>query len=158
MMACVALAGWWPRLFDPEAIAAAAIAPQWRAELGRERMLESVPHVGHWPWSDEAAAGKGDVVWDNERQQGFLLLRGVAANDPKLVRYQLWIFDAARDERYPVNGGLFDVPAGREFVVVPVRPGVRVSHPAAFAVTVERPDGAVVSAREQVVAIAHTGR
>lgn len=152
---CVAVAGWWPRLVDPEAI---TVASQWRATLGRERMLEGVPRVGHWLWEGDGAHGSGDVVWDNERQRGFLRLQGFSPNDPRVVRYQLWIFDAARDDRYPVDGGVFDVPAGRDVVVIPVKPAVRVSRPSAFAVTVERPGGAVVSTREQVVAIAHTDR
>lgn len=155
---CIAVAGWWPRLVQPEAVAVASIAHQWRAAMGRERMLESVPRVGHWAWEGDGAHGTGDVVWDNERQQGFLRLQGFAPNDPHIVRYQLWIFDAGRDDRYPVDGGVFDVPAGRDVVVIPVKPAVRVSRPVAFAVTVERPGGAVVSTRDQVVAIAHTDR
>jgi hypothetical protein len=155
---CIAVAGWWPRLIDPEAVAFAGIAGQWRAALGRERMLKSMPRVGHWAWEGDGAQGRGDVVWDNDQQQGFLRMQGFAANDPQVVRYQLWIFDAARDDRYPVDGGVFDLPAGRDVVVIPVKPAVRVSHPIAFAVTVEGPGGAVVSSREQVVAIAHTDR
>ena len=155
---CVAVAGWWPRLFEPEAVAVASMASQWRAALGRERMLEDVPRVGQWAWEGDGAHGTGDVVWDNERQHGFLRLQGFAPNDPHAVRYQLWIFDAGRDDRYPVDGGVFDVPAGRDVVVIPVKPAVRVLRPAAFAVTVEKPAGAVVSSREQVVAIAHTDR
>jgi hypothetical protein len=155
---CLAVAGWWPRLIDPEAVAVASIASQWRAAMGREKMLESVPRVGHWAWEGDGSHGSGDVVWDNGRQRGFLRLQGFAPNDPHVVRYQLWIFDAGRDDRYPVDGGIFDVPAGRDVVVIPVNPAVRVSRPVAFAVTVEKPGGAVVSTREQVVAIAHTDR
>ena len=155
---CVAVAGWWPRLIEPGSSAVAGIAGQWRAALGRERMLETVPRVGHWPWEGDGASGSGDVVWDNERQHGFLLLQGFAPNDPRVVRYQLWIFDAERDDRYPVDGGVFDVPPGHHKVVIPVKPAVRVSRPSAFAVTAEQPGGAVVSTREQVVAIAHTDR
>ena len=154
----VAIAGWWPRLVDPDAVAVANIARQWRAELGRERMLDTVPRVGHWTWNGDGTPGRGDVVWDNERQHGFLRLQGLVPNDPRAVRYQLWIFDAERDDRYPVDGGVFDIPSGQDVVVIPVRPAVRVSSPAAFAVTVERPGGAVVSSREQVVAYASTDR
>jgi hypothetical protein len=153
---CVAVAGWWPRLFEPEAHAVASSVSQWQAARARDRMLDDMPRVGHWAWEGGGAHGTGDVVWDNERQHGFLRLQGFAPNDPNAARYQLWIFDAGRDDRYPVDGGVFDVPAGRDVVVIPVKPALRVSRPAAFAVTVERPDGAVVSNREQVVAIAHT--
>jgi Anti-sigma-K factor rskA len=158
VLLCVAVAGWWPRLLEPETVAVASTTSQWRAALGRDRMLADVPRVGHWTWEGDGAHGTGDVVWDNERQRGFLRLQGLAPNDPHAGRYQLWIFDAGRDDRYPVDGGVFDVPAGRDVVVIPIKPAVRVSRPAAFAVTVERPDGAVVSNREQVVAIAHTDR
>jgi len=50
----------------------------------------------------------------------FLRLKGYVANDPAGAQYQLWIFDAARDDRYPVDGGVFDVPAGRDEVLIPV--------------------------------------
>jgi hypothetical protein len=154
----LAVAGWWPRLFAPGTERISGASGQWVAKRSRERMLESGPAVGHWPWGDQPGPVSGDVVWDNERQQGYLLVRGLAPNDPRQARYQVWIFDAGRDDRYPVDGGLFDVPGGREDLVVPVRASVRVSRPAAFAVTVEPPDGAVVSTREQVVAIARTDR
>ena len=65
--------------------------------------------------------------------------------------------DAARDERYPVDGGVFDVPPGRSEVIVPVHASRHVSRVAAFSVTVEQPGGAVVSARDKVVAFARGG-
>jgi hypothetical protein len=52
---------------------------------------------------------------------------------------------------------VFDVPAGREEVIVPMHPTLPVSRAVAFAITVEGPGGAVVSAREKVVAFAHAG-
>jgi anti-sigma-K factor RskA len=122
-------------------------------------MLSHTPGVGHWRWAGDAAGtgDVGDVVWDRYRQRGYLLLRGFVANDPAHARYQLWIFDGARDERYPVDGGLFDVPPGRAEVVIPVQATLPVVRPTAFAVTVEEPGGAVVSQREKLVAIAQTG-
>ena len=33
----------------------------------------------------------------------------LAANDPQQNVYQLWIFDAHQDEKYPVDGGIFNV-------------------------------------------------
>ncbi len=53
----------------------------------------------------------GDVVWDSATQRGFLHFTGLAANDPAVHQYQIWIFDSGRDKRYPVDGGVFDVPA-----------------------------------------------
>jgi hypothetical protein len=103
---------------------------------------------------DPAAAGmSGDVVWDPVTQRGFLHFAGLAANDPAVHQYQIWIFDAGRDKRYPVDGGVFDVPANAGEVVIPIRAALMVLKPAAFAVTVEKPGGVVVSGREHVVAL-----
>jgi anti-sigma-K factor RskA len=106
---------------------------------------------------DPAAAGvTGDVVWDPATQRGFLHFAGLAPNDPALHQYQIWIFDAGRDQRYPVDGGVFDVPANAGEVVIPIRASLMVRKPAAFAVTVEKPGGVVVSGREHVVVLGAT--
>jgi Anti-sigma-K factor rskA len=103
---------------------------------------------------DPAAAGvTGDVVWDPATQRGFLHFSGLAANDPAVHQYQIWIFDGARDKRFPVDGGVFDIPANTSDVVIPIRAALMVHKPAAFAVTVEKPGGVVVSGREHVVAL-----
>jgi len=107
---------------------------------------------------DPAAAGvTGDVVWDPATQRGFLHFAGLAANDPAVHQYQIWIFDAGRDKRYPVDGGVFDVSANAAEVVIPIRATLMVRKPAAFAVTVEKPGGVVVSGREHVVALGAIG-
>ncbi len=95
------------------------------------------PGVEHHSWGGTSEAGSGDVVWDPRTQRGFLLLKGCVANDPASARYQLWIFDAARDDRHPVDGGVFDLPAGLDEVVIPVHPTLPVARAVAFAVTVE---------------------
>jgi hypothetical protein len=107
---------------------------------------------------DPAAAGvTGDVVWDPATQRGFLHFAGLAPNDPAVHQYQIWIFDAGRDKRYPVDGGVFDVPANAAEVVIPIRATLMVRKPAAFAVTVEKPGGVVVTSREHVVALGAIG-
>jgi hypothetical protein len=107
---------------------------------------------------DPAAAGmSGDVVWDPVTQRGFLHFTGLAANDATVHQYQIWIFDAGRDKRYPVDGGVFDVPANVAEIVIPIRAALMVRKPAAFAVTVEKPGGVVVSGREHVVALGAIG-
>jgi hypothetical protein len=107
---------------------------------------------------DPAAAGvTGDVVWDPATQRGFLHFAGLAPNDPSVHQYQIWIFDAGRDKRYPVDGGVFDVPANASEVVIPIRASLMVRKPAAFAVTLEKPGGVVVSGREHVVVLGATG-
>jgi hypothetical protein len=106
---------------------------------------------------DPAAAGvTGDVVWDPVTQRGFLHFAGLAPNDPAMHQYQIWIFDAGRDKRYPVDGGVFDVPANVSEVVIPIRASLMVRKPAAFAVTLEKPGGVVVSGREHIVALGAT--
>lgn len=152
----LAVAGWWPRLAEVGAGEVAGDFGQWRAHLARDRMLRASPEVGHWAWETAASSVTGDVVWDNERQRGFLRLSGVVVNEPARAQYQLWIFDAGRDERYPVDGGVFDVPPGRAEVVVPFAPARPVLRPTAFAITVERAGGTVVSTREKLVALVHT--
>jgi Anti-sigma-K factor rskA len=106
---------------------------------------------------DPAAAGvTGDAVWDPVTQRGFLHFAGLAPNDPAVHQYQIWIFDAGRDKRYPVDGGVFDVPANGGEVIIPIRAALMVRKPAAFAVTVEKPGGVVVSGREHVVVLGAT--
>jgi anti-sigma-K factor RskA len=107
---------------------------------------------------DPGAAGvTGDVVWDPATQRGYMHFTGLAANDPAVHQYQLWIFDGGRDKRYPVDGGVFDIPANAGEVVIPIRAALMVRKPAAFAVTIEKPGGAVVSGREHVVVLGAAG-
>ena len=113
------------------------------------------------PWTatedPTAAAGvTGEVVWSDEAQAGFMRFAGLAANDPSEFQYQLWIFDAARDERFPVDGGVFDVPAGGGEVVIPIDARLPVDRATLFAVTVEAPGGVVVSDRSRIAVLARS--
>lgn len=99
----------------------------------------------------DAKSAAGDVVWSPGLQEGFMRFRGLRPNDPTKEQYQLWVFDATRDDRYPVDGGVFDVPAGSEEVIVPIHATLHVEKPVLFAVTRERPGGVVVSDRSQLV-------
>ena len=87
-----------------------------------------------------------EAYFDPTTNEGLLVIEGLAPNDPTVEQYQLWIFDAARDERYPVDGGVFDVQPN-EPTRVPVVAKLPVSSPKLFAVTIEKPGGAVVSER-----------
>ena len=152
----LAIVGWWPRLAEVSAAASdAGGLAQWRARRDRAELLQS-PGVEHWAWGGAAGRGHGDVVWDPRTQRGYLRLQGYVPNDPARFQYQAWIFDNGRDDRYPVSGGVFDVPEGVDELVVPIRAGIPVERAAAFAVTVERPGGTVVSDRAQWVAFAHS--
>lgn len=143
----VAALAWWP------SVTVARSMEERRAEL-----LRTSANIVEWPWTRiehplcSPTIG-GDVVWSGARQEGFLRIRGLAANDPSVRQYQLWIFDATRDEKYPVDGGVFDIPPDCGEAVIPIRAAIDVRQPAMFAVTVEPPGGVVVSKRE-LVAIA----
>jgi hypothetical protein len=155
----LAVAGWWPRVREtvlpPVRITQAPLRPPADERLA---MLAQSARVTHSEWAstnDPASRGvKGDVVWDNATQRGYLRFSGLAVNDPKRSQYQLWIFDAKRDDRYPIDGGVFDIPAGATEVVIPIKARLAVNEPVMFAVTIEGPGGVVVSAREHIVALA----
>ena len=98
------------------------------------------------------ASGAGGILaWDQGRQEGALRVEGLAPVDPATGCYQLWIFDADRDARYPVDGGTFTVARGGPSRAVAVRPRVAVRRPTLFAVTLEPPGGVVVSDRARVL-------
>lgn len=113
--------------------------------------------VVRWDWTaGENPADRsvrGEVIWNKREQKGFMKFTGLQANNPSTSVYQLWIFDAERDERYPVDGGVFSVDPGGE-AVVPIRAKLPVFRPVLFAVTVEPPGGVVVSKRERIAALA----
>jgi len=95
--------------------------------------------------------GGGELVWSGDRQEGYLALRGLAEVRPDRGIYQLWIFDATRDERFPVDGGTFAVVDEGSTTLVPIRPSLQVRRPTLFAVTLEPPGGVVVSDRKRVL-------
>ena len=99
------------------------------------------------------AEGAGDVVWSNDRQEGYLRLASLEANDPGQVQYQLWIFDGRRHVFNAVDGGVFDVAPGGE-LVVPIDPKLAVFEPVLFAITSEPPGGVVVSDRSRIATLA----
>jgi hypothetical protein len=106
---------------------------------------------------DPAAAGvTGDVVWDRQAQRGYLRLVGLRYNDPSAQQYQMWIFDGDRDPRYPVDGGVFNAPTDGREVVIPIHNLIPVYSAKAFAVTVEKAGGVVVSARDHVIVLGQT--
>jgi hypothetical protein len=81
---------------------------------------------------------------------------GLRRNEPNAEQYQLWIFDATRDARYPVDGGVFDVTGMKDGDVIPIKAKLPIGVPLMFAVTIERRGGVVVSDRERIAAIANT--
>lgn len=120
--------------------------------------LLATPGVARRAWSptaDRTAAGAtGEVVWDPATQRGIMRFVGLSPNARDGWQYQLWIFDAERDERYPVDGGVFDVPPQSGEVIVPIRARLPVGRAVLFAVTVEAPGGVVVSRRDRIAVTA----
>lgn len=157
--ACLLVAGgavwiaWRARQGQPTVAAAGATSP----EQARQQLVTGAPDVAKLAWSPTqdptARAASGDVVWSTAQQRGYMRFVGLAPNDPHQFQYQLWIFDKDRDERFPVDGGVFDVTSTGE-VIVPINPKLHVTDATLFAVTVERPGGVVVSKRERIVVTA----
>jgi hypothetical protein len=154
----LAVAAWWPRLADQPADVISGPTPVPTVAEQRSALLASGDSLFRKEWTateDAAASGlAGDVVWDPDTQTGYMRFTGLAPNDVAQQQYQLWIFDGTRDDRYPVDGGVFDIPAGATEVIVPIRARLPVRDAALFAVTVEPPGGVVVSSRERIVALA----
>lgn len=149
----------WPRLHPLGHDALHGISPLLaEVERGRLHLIDTAgARLGRWPLVHESGLPSGvagEVIWDGETQEGYVTLAGLAPTTETGQQYQLWIFDAARDDRYPVDGGVFDVPPGAEQVTVRVRPTLYVARPAAFAVTLERAGGVVVSDRSHLMALA----
>lgn len=141
-----AIAGWWPR--GGEELTTQVAVNQ------LEATAEAVTTVALAGTEDATVVGdfSGEVIWSQSEQRGYMKLAGLAANNPETEQYQLWIIDAERG-KYPVDGGVFDLrePAGES--TVPFAAKLAVYQPAAFAITVERPGGVVVSSQDRVAAI-----
>jgi len=95
----------------------------------------------------------GEVVWNRADGSGVLRLRVADGTAARGGHYQLWIFDTARNEHQPVDGGVIEVRAGQLEVLAPIDPSLPIGRAAAFAVTRELAGGAVVSSRQRMVAV-----
>lgn len=102
---------------------------------------------------NEIAEVSGDVVWSPKKQAGYLRLKGLPKNDAAKQTYQLWIFDESQSEKTPIDGGTFDINSDGE-VVIPIDARLRAQKPAAFAITIEKAGGVVVSDRGKIAALA----
>jgi anti-sigma-K factor RskA len=131
----------------------------------RTALLDTGPHdlvQAQWkPGADSqgqadpiGAQVNGDVIWSDAQQQGFMRFAGLPVNDPTIEQYQLWIFDANRDTRYPVDGGVFDIDSNAEEIVIPIKASIHVAQATLFAVTIEKPGGVVVSDRQRLPVLA----
>lgn len=121
-------------------------------EIGMERLRGEVGSIPFKATAHPLAQGaSGDLVWSQDRQSGYLKLTGLAPIDPSRGAYQLWIFDEARDTRYPVDGGVFTIAEGSKPVVVEIHIPLHVNRPGLFAVTLEPAGGVVVSDRTRIL-------
>ncbi|MFG0274955.1 MAG: anti-sigma factor domain-containing protein [Phycisphaerales bacterium] len=168
----VARIGWMPWLVAAAAIVIGAVGwmrtsptatpetPNAAPITAQFASLRDAPGTEAIAWAaleDPTAQGAaGEVIWNAAEQRGFMRFEGLAANDPSIEQYQLWIFDSTRPEATPVDGGVFDISAQGE-VIVPIRAKLPVRDAAAFAVTVEQPGGVVVSDRSRLAMLAARG-
>lgn len=151
----IAAVAWWPEFGRTPATPAAS--PGFlMGRLLEEPTTTTVPCACTEDPLCTGGPSCGDVIWNRERSEGFIRVTGIAPNDPSEFQYQLWIVDSTRDERYPVDGGVFDVPGDCSEVIVPIHAAVPVGEAALFAVSVEKPGGTVVSER-RFVAVAPAG-
>lgn len=112
----------------------------------------AVAYPGNGPKANSAA--KGEILWNDKTQTGYIKLRGLPVNDPAKSQFQLWIFDDRKfTEKTPVDGGVFDVKSNGE-VIIPIKANIKVGKPSLFAVTEEKPGGVMVSDREKIVFVA----
>ncbi len=131
------------RLVPEAAIAPAAVT----LEAQRAALVSEATDVVTVPWGASAEPGyenaRGNVVWSDARQEGYLRIAGLPVNERTRAQYQLWVVDASRDV-HPVDGGVFDITSDGE-LIIPIQAKLVVNRPAAFAVTLEKPGGVVVS-------------
>lgn len=124
----------------------------------RQKMIESSSPdqviMAEWsPGKMPDVKVSGDVVWDAVKQVGFIRLKGLPKNDLSKETYQLWIVDGSQNPKTPIDGGTFDIGSDGE-VIIPVNAKLKVVDPKAFAITVEKPGGVVVSEQEKLAALA----
>ncbi len=159
--ACIALvANFWLTQIGPNEIASVTPTPTVtpvtepsNAEK-LQKFLASSKDLVRTAWTDpkDESQKLGEVVWSDEKQQGYMVFKGLPANDAQKEAYQLWIFDETQDEKTPVDGGVFNIREDGE-AIIPIDAKLKVKHPKMFAVTVEKPGGVVVSKREKIVAL-----
>lgn len=130
-------------------------APEMSAAQKREQLLAAAKDVVQINFADPKNEKQiiGDAVWSNAEQKGFAHFKNLPPLDSAKETYQIWIFDEAQNEKYPIDGGVFEVDKNGE-VIVPIDAGLKVKKPKMIAVTKEKAGGVVVSSRKNLVAVA----
>ena len=164
-LACVALLVniWLTRVQPPTEIGRVTPSPtvlptpETNPSVQREQLLASANDVVEKKWTDfdpkKPRGIAGDIVWSNSRQKGFARFHNLPVNDKTKETYQIWIFDATRNEKTPVSAGVFDVDQNGD-VIVPIDAELKIREPKMFAVTAENPGGVVVSKLGKVMSVA----
>ncbi|GDX98540.1 hypothetical protein LBMAG48_09440 [Phycisphaerae bacterium] len=120
--------------------------------------LETSPDLVKASWGDwdnpEIKGVVGQVAWSDTAQTGVMTFKGLPVLDESKERYQLWIIDS-RGMEQRISGGVFNGGPGE--TKVQIKPGIRVVGAAAFAITIERPEGTWVSDMKRRVVIASKG-
>ncbi len=122
----------------------------------REELLRSEANIYKANWGAgnvKELNVSGDIIWSEAKQLGYMRFRGLPVNDADKTCYQLWIFDKTQDKLTPIDGGTFDVKTDGE-VVIPINAKLRALGPEAFAITIEKHGGVVVSKQGKVAALA----
>jgi len=123
----------------------------------RDRFMAAVPSSemvkAEWGQGNVAnLAVSGDVVWSDKMQEGYLRFTNLPKNDTSQYTYQLWIFDENQDPKTPIDGGIFDVNADGE-IIIPITAKLHARGAKAFAITMEKPGGVMVSDRSKIVTL-----
>jgi len=134
---------------SPEKLSPTQMREKFMASVPSAEMVKAEWGKGNMP----GLAIAGDVVWSDKMQEGYMRFKNLPKNDTNAYTYQLWIFDETQNEKTPIDGGTFDVNADDE-IVVPIDARLKARGAKAFAITMEKPGGVVVSDRKQVPAIA----
>lgn len=123
----------------------------------RDRLLADATDITRAQWTKatvkETENVTGEIVWSDAKQAGYMTFKGLPVNDANREAYQLWMFEDAKLEDYPKDGGVFNVTADGE-VIIPINAKLRTISPKAFAITVEKPGGVVVSDRSKIALLA----
>lgn len=126
-------------------------------EVSQALFVRQTPDLVRLPFAGttgDYAATAGEVLWSDQKQQGYLLLENLPVNDSSKQQYQLWIVDPKRDE-IPVDGGVFDISSDQKApVIIEIQAKLIIQNPQAFVITVEQPGGVVRSKQEKVAGIA----
>jgi hypothetical protein len=140
--ACLTLAAvaWWPNRPEQDLMQMVNADPTSTALTFNEWDNPEVPGV------------RGECVWCERSQTGYLRFANLPANDPAKEQYQLWIIDE-RGMGQRISGAVFDAAEEGETVVA-IKPGIPVRDAKAFAVTIEAPGGTWVSDMSRRVVIA----